>query len=91
MASPVLEVTMTGEPVCRSADGMRSPTADEFGALLGAVADCVHDEVDDACVSGQAETGKIEVWFLVLNARTFHSGLRRAAEIIGKITQARVA
>ena len=82
---------MTGEPVCRSADGTRSLTADEFGALLGAIAGIVHDEVDDACVSGQSDTGKIEVWFLVLNARTFRSGLRRAAEIIGNITQAGVA
>lgn len=88
MPNPVLEVTMTGEPVCRSVDGTRLLTAEEFGALLERVADCVHDEVDDACVSGRADTGKVEVWFLVLDAQTFHSGLRQAAEIIEKITQA---
>lgn len=79
---------MTGQPVFRSAEGTRLLTSEEFGSVLGRIADCVHDEVDDACVSGQAATGQIEVWFLVANAKTFHSGLRRAAEIIGKITQA---
>ena len=87
MPSQVLEVTMAGEPVFHSSEGTRPLTAEEFGALLGRVADCVHDEVDNACVSGQADVGKVEVWFLVPDAPTFHGGLRRATEVIAKITQ----
>lgn len=68
MTSPVLDVTLTGRLVHCGPNGEAPLTASEFTHILDKIADCLHGEIDDACVSGQASTGEVEMWFLVPNA-----------------------
>lgn len=82
MTSPVLDVTLTGRLVQFGLDGETPLSASEFTRVLDKIADCLHGETDDACVSGQASTGEVEMWFLVPNAQTMPAALRQAADIV---------
>lgn len=82
MSNAVLDVTLTATLARCGPEGELPLSDSEFNDALDEISKCLHSVVDDACVSGQASTGEVEMWFLVLNARTMPTALRRAADIV---------
>ena len=61
------EVTVTGTLSCIDIDGARPLTPDEFHEIISRMADHLGDEsgLADPCVSGQARSGDMEIYFLL--------------------------
>lgn len=82
MSNPVLDVTLTATLARCGPKGEFPLSASEFSDAFDRIATCLYSLVDDACVSGQASTSEIEMWFLVHDATNMPLALRRAADIV---------
>lgn len=82
MPNPVLDVTLTATLARCGPSGELPLSASEFSDAFDEIATCLYSLVDDACVSGQASTGELEIWFLVQEATNMPTALRRAADIV---------
>lgn len=88
MSNPIMEVTVTGV-LLRKAGGRELPLSqDEYQAIFDKVSDCLHGQVSDAGVSGQAETGELSIWFLITDADSFDAALKKMTTTISKVFRA---
>ena len=88
MSSAIMEVTVTGV-LLRRAGGREEPLSkDAYDAVFDKVSDSLHAQMSDAGVSGSAETGELNIWFLIADADSFDAALKKMTATISKVFRA---